>query len=117
MVGNATRGQCVKWFSTAYALLHPNKNFKEPFGLAPVESQLCGCPVLCWDFGAMRETVKHGETGFLVKSENEMEQLIRSGAVESIDRKRCREWAMQFDIDTFIRRYEELCIEAIEGGW
>ena len=49
--------------------------YREPFGLAPVEAQLCGMPVIAWDNGAMRETIKHGETGFLVKTQQEMEDL------------------------------------------
>ena len=34
-----------------------------------------------WDNGAMRETVKHGETGFLVRTQEEMENLIRSDLI------------------------------------
>ncbi len=115
-VGPASRGECVFWFSQAHALVHPVKNFREPFGLAPVESQLCGCPVLAWRNGALPETVREGETGFLVNSLEKAVELIRSGALDQINRKRCREWASQFSLDNFISRYEELCIEAVEGG-
>lgn len=73
LIGPATRGECVYWFSQAACLLHPNMRFREPFGLAPVEAQACGCPVIAWDYGAMRETVKQGETGFIVES---LEELI-----------------------------------------
>jgi len=90
----------------------------EPFGLSPVESMLCGNPVIAWNFGAMRETVLDKQTGFLVSSLDEMIELIRSRAVESIDRGKCREWALQFSVDRMVRRYEELAMEALAtGGW
>lgn len=117
-VGPQNRSECAAWFNTNKALLHPNKVFREPFGLAPVEAQLCGMPVIAWDNGAMRETVKHGETGFLVKSEAEIEELIKSDAVSGLNRNNCREWASQFSYNRMIAQYENLCKEAIEtGGW
>jgi glycosyltransferase involved in cell wall biosynthesis len=117
-VGPQTREQCVGWFNRSKALLHPNQTYREPFGLAPVEAQLCGLPVIAWDNGAMRETVRHGETGFLVRSQGEMETLVRENAVASIKPERCREWANQFSYAAMIDRYEELCLEAVaSGGW
>lgn len=127
MVGPASRGECVWWFSQAHAMIHPVKNFREPFGLAPVEAMACGVPVIAWDNGAMRETVKHGVTGAAVRS---MEELIRwvresssnAGQPNSMftvgGRERCREWASQFSIQRMVDRYEELCTQAIQtGGW
>lgn len=117
-VGHQNRDECVTWFNTNKALLHPNMLFREPFGLAPVEAQLCGMPVIAWNHGACKETIKHGETGFLVNTQDEMEELIKSDAVSSIKPERCMEWAMQFSYENMVNRYEELCFEAIDtGGW
>jgi glycosyltransferase involved in cell wall biosynthesis len=117
-IGHQNRDECVGWFNKNKALLHPNQLFREPFGLAPVEAQLCGMPVIAWDNGAMRETVKHGETGFLVRTQDEMENLIRSDAVSTIKPENCIEWAKQFSYENMVSRYEALCHEAIEsGGW
>ena len=117
-IGHQDRNECVDWFNTNKALLHPNLHYREPFGLAPVEAQLCGMPVIAWDNGAMRETVKHGETGFLVRTQDEMENLIRSDAVNDIKSENCIEWARQFSYENMVNRYEELCYEAIDtGGW
>ena len=38
----------------------------EDFGIAPVEAQACGCPVVALDAGGARETVVDGVTGVLV---------------------------------------------------
>jgi len=117
-VGHQNRDECVGWFNTNKAMLHPNKLFREPFGLAPVEAQLCGMPVIAWRNGACKETIKDKETGFLVDSQEEMEELIKSDSVSTINPKRCIEWAQQFSFENMVNRYEELCYEAIEtGGW
>ncbi len=119
MVGPCSRGETVWWYSQAHALLHPNLRFREPLGLAPVESQSCETPVLAWRYGAMGETISHGVSGFLVSSVDEMVDLIKTNAVALLDRKRCRDWvASKFTVDTMVRRYEQLCKEALEtGGW
>ncbi len=117
-VGPQKREECVEWFNKNKTLLHPNELFREPFGLAPVEAQLCGMPVIAWDNGAMRETVKVGETGFLVKTQQEMLELVKQDAAASLKPERCREWASQFSYQNMVNRYEQVCFEAIEsGGW
>lgn len=118
IVGPATRGECVRWFSQAHALVHLCPQFREPFGLSPVESMACGCPVLAWKYGAVKETIIHGETGFLVTSMDEAVDLIKSDALGKLDRNRCRERAKEFSVERMVNRYEELCLEAIQtGGW
>lgn len=118
MVGPATRGECVWWYSQAKAFWHLNLRFKEPFGLAPVEAQACGLPILTWDHGAMRETVEHGKTGFLVNSLDEAKDIVRSNALSDIDPTACRKQAEKFSIANMAARYEQLAIKAVnEGGW
>lgn len=116
-VGPQTRDQCVEWFSRNKTLLHMNLRFREPFGLAPVEAMACGMPVIAFRNGAMSETVKHGETGFLVWNKDEVEDLIKADAVSAIRPERCREWAMQFTVDRMIDRWEELAAQALEKPW
>jgi glycosyltransferase involved in cell wall biosynthesis len=116
--GGVSRERAVQWFSVAKALLHPAFSFREPFGLAPVEAQACGCPVIASDNGACRETIVHGETGFVVKDIEAMEELIRSDAVATIKADACRANAERFSITKMVDRYEELCKEALDtGGW
>lgn len=116
--GPKDRDKCAEFFNSHLCLLHMNKEYREPFGLAPVEAQLCGMPVIAFDNGAMRETINPGKTGFLVKSEDEVEDLIKTDAYKSIDRAECRKWAEQFSITNMIQRYHALCVEAVNtGGW
>lgn len=70
----------------------------------------------------MRETVKHGETGFLANSYESLLAYIRAFNEKTehglnVMRENCREWALQFSFEKMIDRYEELCNEAISGGW
>lgn len=122
-VGGASRSECVWWFSQAHALLHPVKEFREPFGLAPVEAMLCGCPVIAWDNGACRETIGK-QIGTLVRSEDELTKAVQNAVPHELDgfgpkfRQEVREHALQFGVQAMTDRYEELCREAIEtGGW
>lgn len=123
MVGPATRSECVGWFSQAKAFIHPTKNFREPFGLAPVEAMLCGCPVIAWRYGAMKETVVDGVTGWLVDSEAQLLETVKHVAtMTDADlapmRQRCRDWAERFSYAAMGARYEELIQEALTtGGW
>lgn len=118
IIGGVSRGESVYYFSQAKALLHLNSVFREPFGLAPVESMLCGCPVIAWKKGAMPETIEHGKTGFIVNSLGEVAEIIRNNKIDTLDRDYCREWATKFSIQTMINRYNSLVEEAVNtGGW
>lgn len=122
-VGPATRAETVRWFSQAHCLLHPNQLFREPFGLAPVESMLCGTPVIAWDHGAMRETIyKCEHFPCLVSSLDDLTRAIKiaagGGNITHLDRERARECGKQFTVQRMVDRYEELCKEALDtGGW
>lgn len=118
--GGVPRGETVWWFSQANVMLHPNQRFREPAGLAPREAMSCGCPVMAWRYGAMPESIVHGETGWLVTSVDEMVDILKGPAqgISEAMRKRCREWvADNFSIKQMVDGYENLCHEAVAGGW
>jgi D-inositol-3-phosphate glycosyltransferase len=51
-------------YSAAEVLLMPSRS--ESFGLAALEAQACGVPVVAADVGGLRYVVGHGASGFLV---------------------------------------------------
>jgi hypothetical protein len=61
----------ARLMSQAKAFLFPIR-WDEPFGMVVVEAMAAGTPVLAYARGAMAELIKHGETGYLVQSEDEM---------------------------------------------
>lgn len=91
-VGSAGPLQRNELLGGAYALLHPI-NFAEPFGLSVAEAFLCGTPVIAFNKGSMPELIEDGKTGFLVNSVDEA--VSATTAIKKIDRKYCRDWAVQ----------------------
>ncbi|GGM96047.1 glycosyl transferase [Thermus composti] len=90
----------------AIALLH-FVNFKEPFGLAPVEAMMSGVPVLARPLGALPETVCHGATGFLVESWEAALDYLE--ALKRLDRLAIRRYAeARFSRERMARDYLEL---------
>lgn len=115
--GGVSRARAVEHFSSAKALLHPAFAFREPFGLSIVEAQACGAPVIASDYGALREIIRPHETGFICDTIDDMRELVKMDAVRSIKSETCRANAERFSLDAMVRRYEELCTEAIDVGW
>jgi len=64
-------------------------NWPEPFGLVMVEALACGTPVIARSLGSTPEIVRHGRTGFLCSTVDEMvDACLR---LDSIDRRACRQ--------------------------
>jgi glycosyltransferase involved in cell wall biosynthesis len=62
-LGRVGDEELAKLYARAAALIVPNV---EEFGIAAVEAQAAGRPVIAFDAGGTRETVIHGRTGLLV---------------------------------------------------
>ena len=94
----------------AVALLHPSR-WSEPFGLAAVEAMACGTPVVALRRGAADEIVRHGETGFVADSEDELVAAV--DGVPSLDRTACRRHVEErFGRARMAEDYEQLAREA-----
>ncbi len=53
-------------FSAADIFISPSDNVQENLGSTPIEAMASGVPQVVADWNGYRETVRHGETGFLV---------------------------------------------------
>lgn len=81
---------------------------EEDFGIAPVEAQACGTPVIAFDGGGATETVIDGETGMYF-AEQTAESLIQAinkfeYTGHRLDPDRIRRNAERFSVERF--RYE-----------
>src|SRR6059036_3881623 len=87
-------------FARARVLLHLN-TIPERFGLALVEANAAGVPVIAMDLGSCREVIKDGQTGFLVNGVNEAARALER--LSEIDRCACRRRVQQcFSIETMV---------------
>ena len=100
------RPELTEVMSRAKGFLFPLQ-WDEPFGMVVVESMAAGTPVLAYARGAMPELIKDGETGYLLRTEDEMIDALR--AVDKLDRRRCREWVKEnFSVEQMVDGYEKL---------
>lgn len=84
----------------------------EPMGYAPLEASACGCPVVGFREGGVRETVRHGETGLLGQSEEDLSALLGSIFADPQRSRRMgevgREWVVgNWNIRTSFRELED----------
>ena len=92
--------------ASACALLNPI-NWREPFGMAMLESLACGTPVVGTPQGAAPEIVETGRTGFLSDDDDELADSLRS--VGRIDRAACRQHAKdKFSVERMVAGYVEV---------
>ncbi|MBA4156014.1 MAG: glycosyltransferase family 4 protein [Gemmatimonadetes bacterium] len=116
-LGTIGMDQKVPLLRDARALLAPIE-WNEPFGLILIEAMLSGCPVVAFPHGSVPELVEPGVTGFIARDSGEMAELIRpGGALESFDRRRCRERAVErFSRARMVADHERLYRRALGTG-
>lgn len=75
----------------------------EEFGIAAVEAQAAGRPVIALRDGGLRETIVEGETGAFYESPDpaELARVVREFDTSAVDPAACRESAMRFDRSRF----------------
>lgn len=92
----------------------------EPFGLAPLEANACGLPVVGIAEGGIRETVQDGLNGFLVDPEarsiaNAVSRLLEDPALARRMGERAKIHVQQhWDVKRSIDRLESLLLEAVK---
>lgn len=81
-----------KLLASAAAFINPIQ-WDEPFGLVMAESQAVGTPVITYNRGAAPEVVRHGQTGFVVNSFEEMTRAV--GRIPEIGRGAARAFVQE----------------------
>lgn len=103
-LGRISDTELAGLYRRARALVLPNS---EEFGIAAVEAQASGRPVLAVDAGGARETVVSGQTGMLVPAGevDVLAEAMREVDWEGFDPRRIREQAERFSPAEFKRRF------------
>ncbi|MCD6506264.1 glycosyltransferase family 4 protein [Candidatus Poribacteria bacterium] len=67
-VGYLDDNALVELYSASDLFINPTLHHDENFGFSQVEAQSCGLPVVASKWGGIKDTVLHGETGFLMET-------------------------------------------------
>ena len=105
-LGRVDDVELARLYASARAMVLPNE---EEFGIAAVEAQAAGTPVVAVAAGGALETVVDGETGVLVEPDD-VDALARSLAgtdFERFDQDRIVEHARAFSKAAFQRRLRD----------
>ena len=70
-----------------------------------IEALACGTPVIARRRGSVPELVRHGQTGFIVDTLEDMEQAVKS--LDRIERPECRrDVETRFSVERMVDGYE-----------
>jgi glycosyltransferase involved in cell wall biosynthesis len=103
-LGRVSDAELASLYARARALIVPNV---EEFGIAAVEAQASGRPVIAADAGGARETVMPGDTGLLVRpgDVNALAEALRHTDFDKFSPALIKRHAAQFSVPAFQRRF------------
>jgi len=106
--GGLTRTALWRVMAQSRAVLCPAK-WDEPFGMVAAEAQAAGTPVIAYRRGALSEIIVDRQTGFLVPPDDVMGAARALAAVDTIQRKACRQHAeAHLSLDASLSAHERL---------
>lgn len=102
-------------YPRALALVVPNV---EEFGIAAVEAQAAGRPVVAIDAGGVRETIRDGVTGLLVRGDDAgaLADALSAGDLTRFDSDACVAQAARFSVEAFQERLVAEVAAAVRDG-
>lgn len=108
-IGVVDNVQKNKLLGSALAMLLPIEWY-EPFPIVLPESFACGTPIIAFRNGGVPEGIRHGKTGFLCDTAEEMATYIHE--IKEIDRSECRKDAVElYSDDRIAQDYLNIYVE------
>jgi len=111
-VGAVPQEELPEYYAAADVCVIPS--FYESFGMAALEAQSCGRPVVASRVGGLPGVVRDGETGYLVPWRcpepfaERLDVLLRNRALQRSFGAAAREWAMGFRWSSIAKRLAAL---------
>lgn len=88
---------------------------EEDFGIAPIEAQACGTPVIAFGKGGALETIREGVTGLFFVEQTPrslMDAVFRFEDSDGLFAAACRQNALRFSTERFDREFKQAMWEA-----
>lgn len=116
-LGSVSDGELLKLYQNSRAFLLPGI---EDFGIAPLEAQACGIPVIAFGKGGALETVKNEKTGifFYEQSVDSLNNAIDRFQNMEFNKSEIRRWAENFSYKNFkenVREWIEKEVQNLKG--
>jgi len=113
ILGHVSEVELIEYISKAKAFVFAAE---EDFGIAPVEAQACGTPVICLGKGGCAETIIDGETGVFFKTQTLDSVIDAVTRFEKMSFKfdLIRENANRFNAQRFEREFEQFTVEKMK---
>lgn len=100
--GNISREKLSFYYSNAN-LFWLLSDFDESFGLVYLEAQACGCPVIGRNNAGVKEAVSNNKSGFLVDSQNEVLDILKSKKYLALKCDDIKGYAERFNLEKQIK--------------
>ena len=106
----------------ARAQVFVNSSLKEGWGLTTIEANACGTPVVATDVPGLRDSVRHGETGFLVPFgdvpafASAIETILRDPVLAARLRENALAWAASHDWERAFEATRDALLEVWKAG-
>ena len=107
----------------ARSVLQLNTSCGEGWGLCVLEAAALGVPTVAFDVDGLRDAVRDGQTGWLVRDGEQIGDVTEQALKELADPVRraaigaaCREWASQFSWERTTARMTALVCASIQNG-
>jgi glycosyltransferase involved in cell wall biosynthesis len=105
------------------SLLHLNTSQGEGWGLVVLEAAALGVPTVAYDVEGLRDAVRDGQTGWLVREGEELADVVERAVKELADPGRraevaaaCRDWAARLSWDRSTARMARLIEACVRLG-
>jgi glycosyltransferase involved in cell wall biosynthesis len=107
----------------AESLVHLSTSAGEGWGLCVLEAAALGVPTVAYDVEGLRDAVRDGQTGWLVREGEELADVVERAVKELTDPVRraevsvaCRHWAGQLSWERSTARMAELIAACVRQG-